>query len=69
MQMLKLKLKNINSIFKLLSLWNTVIETTVIKVTYSETNQILNDKLIINIIIISFIVQCWTQASKPEPLK
>ena len=22
-----------------------------------------------NIIIILFIVQCWTQASKPEPLK
>ena len=29
---------------------------------------ILNNRYII-IIIILFIVQCWTQASKPEPLK
>ena len=50
MQMLKLKLKNINLILKFLSLWNTIIKTTVIKVTYSETNQIFNDKLIKNII-------------------
>ena len=39
------------------------------QLTISTTKETIIIKLNIIIIIILFIVQCWTQASKPEPLK
>ena len=45
--------------YKMLMLIQALLKISLIKLT-------LNENIII---IILFIVQCWTQASKPEPLK